>query len=225
MKRLFCLLLLAAVPVFAQDDYSEIVDRAFEAIDQGLRTNWAYTESRLEEGTLWVGRYDPRREEEGRWQLLSVDGREPTAEEIEEYRDEQDGPDESDKNSRTTRVDRNSLTLREEGDDYLLFDFDPAEDDDEFMENVDAMLKIVTASEPYVASMDMSSRKAFKPAAGIKIHEFATHLTFAPQNENGPVLPRSVRVKVRGRAYLVISFDESTSIDYSDYEYVGDGVD
>ena len=221
-KRLLIILLLAGGPVFAQDDYSELVDRAFEAIDQGLQTNWAYTESRLEEGTLWVGRYDPRREEEGRWQLLSVDGREPTADEIEEYLDDQDGPADSDENSRTTRVNRNSLTLREEGDGYLLFDFDPAEDDDEFMEHVDATLKIVTAAEPYVASMDMSSSKAFRPATGVKIHEFATHLTFAPLHENGPVLPRSVRVKVRGGAYLVISFDEATSIDYSDYEYVGD---
>ena len=207
---------------FAQGDYSDLIDRAFEAIDQDLQTDWAYTESRLEEGTLWVGRYDPRLAEGSRWQLLSVDGREPTADEIEEYLGDQDEPAESGENNTRTEVDRDSLTLREKGDDYLLFDFDPAEDDDEFMEHVDATLKIVTASEPYVASMDLRSRRAFKPAAGVKIHEFATHVTFAPVNEDGPVLPRSVNVKVRGRAYLVISFDETTSIDYSDYEYVGD---
>lgn len=221
-KTLLIVLMLAGGSAFAQDDYSVLIDRAFEAIDQDLQTNWAYTESRLEEGTLWVGRYDPRLAEGSRWQLLSVDGREPTADEIEKYLDDQDGPDDSDGNERTTEVNRDSLTLREEGDDYLLFDFEPADDDDEFMEHVDATLRIVTASEPYVASMDLSSRKAFKPATGVKIHEFATNVTFAPVDEDGPVLPRSVNVKVRGRAYLVISFDETTSIEYSDYEYVGE---
>jgi hypothetical protein len=220
--RLLLILLLAASPASADDDYQALAEKAIEAISQDFGRYWAFTETRLEEDVLWIGRYDPRRPEDERWQLISVDGREPNDDEIEEYLDDQDEPEDSGDNKVEAMVQADTLKLVEETAEHWLFEFVPDGDDDNFLAHVNATMKIVKADEPYVTYVDLRSNKAFKPAMGVKLKEFLTRLTFAPVDADGPVVPHSVDVKVRGRAFLVISFDETVSIRYSDYEYVND---
>ena len=54
------------------------------------------------------------------------------------------------------------------------------------------------------------------------ITDFRTRLTFSPAAAGGPIVPVSVNVRIKARAFLVIGIDETISISFSDYEYVGD---
>ena len=84
-RLLLCCALLAVADAEAVEDYSAIFEKAVDAVDFEFDRSWAYTETQVTSEHVWVGRYDPRRSSNERWQLISVDGREPTEEELEEY--------------------------------------------------------------------------------------------------------------------------------------------
>ena len=69
----------------AANEPADIVRRAFASIDTDTHRSWAFTETSTEDEQTWVGRYDPSEAEDRRWTLLSVDGREPTRDEREDY--------------------------------------------------------------------------------------------------------------------------------------------
>jgi hypothetical protein len=74
----------------------------------------------------------------------------------------------------------------------------------------------------YVEWIRMRNRETVKPGKGVKLEVFDTRLDFAPAYEGGPIMPQSVETKVKGRAMLVIKFDEEERISYSDFERVID---
>lgn len=233
MKKYFAALaLVLTVPVVA-DDHVAIVEGAFSNISSNYHLEWAFTESVTEDGVTIVGRYDPRFAEGGRWNLLTVDGREPTAGEIAGYRDDKrnefphhDDDGEHDNDDETDIVNVDTLEIIEETDEYWLFRFAPDVDDDEdedareFMHHVDGTVKIIRDGN-YLEYIDLRNDKPIKPAFGVKISRFLTHLTFGPAGGDGPIVPLSIDVEVKGRALLAIKFNEGESVRYSNYEYVG----
>ena len=229
MNRLIPLSLLAFASTTAAQDYASIVTEAFANIDTSFRDQWAYSETTTEEGVTIVGRFDPRQPLGNRWTLISVDGRQPSAEEREDYledKEDDQGDERDDRNDGAQDLVKvETLELIEETDQYWLFDFTPNIDDDDdeaskFLAEVNGTLKVAKAG-PWVESLELSNDKPLKPAFSVKISRFFTRLTFGPAAEDGPIVPRSMEVQVRGRAALVIRFDEAESILFSDYEYAG----
>jgi len=227
MKPLAICLLLFATLAFAES-YEELIDRAFDALEDDLSRHWSYTHTQENSEGLYVGRYDPRRPEAERWDLISVDGREPTASETKNYvkqrRKEQGEDAEADEEGFESVAKDGSIVLIEETDSYWLFSFEPAvgsEDDQDFMESVDGRLR-VNKDGQYVAEMTLQSRGAIKPGKGIKIEKFLTRLAFAPIYEGGPVLPLSIEATFKGKAFLVVKFDEHETVRYSNFERVLD---
>ena len=49
-------------------------------------------------------------------------------------------------------------------------------------------------------------------------------LVLASTANGGPIVPRSVKVQLRGRALLFIGIDETEIIEYSDFEYAPTGI-
>lgn len=221
------LVLLLAAPVFA-DEHVTLVEQAISNLSHDYHAEWAFTESSMEDGVTFVGRYDPRLRRDERWTLLSVDGREPTRDEIEDYRDdkEDESRDHDDGDNEIDIVDLNTLSLIEEAEDYFLFRFVPVPDDDEdeeareFMRQVDGTIKIVRDGL-YPEYIDLRNDRPIRPAFSVRISRFLTRLTFGPAAGEGPIVPLGIDVEVRGRALLVVKIDESESVRYSDYEYIG----
>ena len=58
--------LFAGNTVAGAEDYSALFEEAVENINWNFQDEWAYTETSLKEGKLWIGRYDPRRDEDDR---------------------------------------------------------------------------------------------------------------------------------------------------------------
>ena len=232
MKNILLLIGLL-LPAFAiASDYEDIVQQAFESIDRDFDERWAFTETSTRDDVVWVSRYDPRLSEDDRWTLVSVDGLEPKDDEIEEFLEdkENDRPrgsdnDDEDEREHSAIVNFGSLELVEETDDHWVFDFMPNVDDDDdsdakFMREVMGQLKIIKNGH-YVATINMHNEKPIKPAIGVKISKFNMTMAFGPAATDGPIVPIAVDVEVKGRAMLVIKFDEVESKRFSEFEYAG----
>jgi hypothetical protein len=121
-------------------------------------------------------------------------------------------------------VNRESVVLLDETDSFWLFGFRPtvdSEDEQVFMKSVEGTLKINKEGH-YVAVITLQNKNTIKPGKGVKIKTFFTRLEFAPIQEGGPALPRSVQATVKGKAFLVIKFDETETVTYSDFEQAYD---
>jgi len=212
-------------------EYSALLREAALALDNDFADQWAFTETSIESELTTVARFNPANPKDERWHLLTIDGRSPTGEEIADFIEdkeeessgsadkEEDGSD----NDVEEMVEPDSLRLIEETDDHWLFSFDPSEDDDEekFLKFVDATLKIAK-NGPYIEYIHMQSNKPFRPQFGVKVNEFVTRLLFGPAASGGPIVPLSIDIRIKVRAFLVAGVDETYSISFSDYEFVGD---
>jgi hypothetical protein len=231
-SRIYCLFTFltcfATGVVLGATDHGAILQEATLAMNDDYMQEWAYTETTIEAEEKMVGRYDPRQPAGERWQLLSFNDRNPTAQEVADYaedKEDDNGSSSSENGDHDVSdiAEPDSLRLIEETDDYWLYSFTPIEDEEEeeFMKHIDATMKIVKDG-PYIEYIDMHSNKPFKPQFGVKIKEFVTRLRFGRASNDGPVVPLSVDVRIKARAFLAIGIDETISVSFSDYEYVGD---
>jgi hypothetical protein len=219
---LLLLALFATSSAVAVDDYNAIFKEAVNGVDFDFAENWAYTETRVDSEHVWIGRFDPRGSSRVRWELLSVDDRAPTEEEIEKFNKDKahDHSDNSD-NRVNSMVEPDSVRLIEDSDEYWLLGFNPDEDQEKIMDSVDATIR-VKKSGTQLEYVDLRNHRPVKPAVGVKLSRLITRLTFGPATEGGPVVPLSTQVHVTGRAFLVISFDEQELTRNSDFEYAGE---
>ncbi len=215
------LAVFAAAIAAAEVDFNALARQAIETIDWDFEDRWTFTETRLDDGKLWVGRYDPRQKGNERWQLVSVNGREPTDDEIEDYIDDQGEPDASEKRNVEALVKPDTFRLISETDEYWLLEFVPDENNEELLAHVQATMKIIKDGT-WIAYIDLRSDEPFRPGFGVKMQEFVTAFRFGPATADGPIVPLGIDARVKGRAFLVISFDETEQLSYSDFEYVGD---
>jgi len=211
--------LFAASTVTSAEDYSALFEEAVENIDWKFQDEWAYTESSLLEGQLWIGHYDPRRDEEDCWELVSVDGHDPTAKEVRSYEHRKDEHD-SASDSRTTKiVGSDSIELLEETDDYWLFTFVPDDEEEAFIDSVDATVKIVKADR-YVEYIDVRNHSDIKPGFGTRLSKLVMRLEFGPAADDGPIVPQSIKTHVTGRALFFIGIDDTEATSHSDFQRV-----
>lgn len=224
-KYIAALVLLLTAPALA-DDYVKIVEHALANISSDYRQEWAFTESVVEEGVTTVGRYDPSQPSDARWHLISIDGEQPTDDEISDFAGDREDQFHDDDDNDIDIVNLDTLELVEETNEFWIFRFQPQMDDDEdgaavkFMQKVEGRLQI-NRDGNFLEYIDMRNDKPIRPAFSVKISRFLTHLVFGPADGDGPIVPLSIDVEVKGRAMLVIGIDEVESTRYYDYEFVG----
>ena len=220
-----CCSLLAATAHGATVDYDELFKEALRSVDFEFDRNWAYTETSVDDEHVWVGRFDPRRPAGERWQLLGVDKRTPTPEEIEEYRDDKDDElsddfSDDDDNEIVEMVEPDSVRLVEETDEYWLLAFNLDEDHEVITESVEATIRVNKPGR-YLEYVDVHNTQVVKPTFGVKLTKLITRLTFGPAAEDGPIVPLSTQVEVVGQAFVFFSFDEQELSRNSGFEYAG----
>ena len=222
MNRILVLLLFAGVA--QAEDYAALFEEAAANIDWNLEESFAFTESRYSDETLWVSRFDPRRPEGDRWELLSVDGRSPTDRQRREFAHEKEDQDTSDNDQRLDMVGIESLELLAEDDESWLLRFVPEEDEIEFDDNVDATVRIMKDGR-YLQSVDMRNSEDIKPGWGTKIGTFVVNFEFGPAIVNGPIVPKTMKIQVGGSVLLFIGFEETEVIEYRDFDLVAKDIE
>ena len=231
--RILCLFIMIAPPAYAED-YADLFETAVRKVTWKYPDNLAFTETRRGKESAEVGRYDPSRLEGERWELLSIDGRAPSPEEAAEYRESRrgdrgfmsgdDDEDDDGNDSPGDFVAPGSLELLEESATHWLLGFVPTGDDEEdekFLKKMAGTVRIAKDGG-YLEFLDISSEEPVRPAVGVKIRDFNTRFEFAPALENGPVVPVAFRFRIKGRAFVAVSFDEMETVEFSDFEPVSD---
>ena len=212
--------IVLVTPVMAED-YKALFDEAAESIEWNFGKAWAYTETYTNEEQSRVARFDPRQPDGERWTLVSIDGRKPTEPEIEEFRDDKEDSDATDSSNRLEIVGADTLELIEETDERWRFRFIPNEDEVDLVDSVDATVSIRKDGQ-WLELIDLRNHSDIRPGFGSKISTFLVRLEFAPAVVNGPIVPKTMRIQVSGRALLFIGFSETEHIEYSDFDFAGD---
>ncbi len=219
------------------DSYEALFQSAIEAITWDFHEDWAFTLTSSGKDNHRVGRFDPRKPDNERWTLLTIDGRAPTDEESAEYAEDSrdhhfgnrdDDDDDGDDNA-IDMVEPGTLQLIEETDDYWLLSFVPSNHDQEddvgskVLESMQGTVKIIKDGE-YLASIDIHNEKPIRPKVGVKMKKFLMHMSFGPIADDGPVVMRSMDFAIKLSAFLLVRVSEAESVAFSDFEYAGESL-
>ncbi|MBM3854033.1 MAG: hypothetical protein FJ399_12910 [Verrucomicrobia bacterium] len=184
---------------------------------------WSYTQMTSAEGKSLVERCDVRRPEFDRWALVAKDGRPPTPEELQEYREGR---------SRRSRggtapklaeqLDLSTVERIGSSDDRLTFRcaVRPGEARDNTARFLRATI-VVHSPSATVERIELASIAPFSPTLGVKILEMRTRLSYSLPVGDAPSLPQQVETRVRGTAFWFKSLDADRSVTYSDYARAG----
>ncbi len=202
----------------------DIARRAFDNMPR-VTGQWAFTRTRENEDGTRIERFDPTAEP--KWQLVSVDGRDPDAEEREDYAEEierrlsrEEGrPGDNDFDGLSASEGWERL---EEDDERVRYRFQPAAgatDREDMAKHLEGEMTIVKAV-PYVESFRLYSRRPFRAKLVAKIEEFSTQIRMTRLAERA-YMPASVTTRVRGSAFGLKDIDRDVRLTYSDFRYVG----
>jgi hypothetical protein len=206
-----------------EDNYEDLVHRAFDSINHDVDLDWAHTETSSTQDVVRVGHYDPRRPDNDRWRLVSVDGRDPTNDQIDDYLEQKrrHSPKDEDDRDTASMVRFETLRLVEETAARWIFSFVPTDDQqDALIQELDGRLSVVKDGH-YVEYITLRNDKPIKPTTGVKISEFLMTFTFEPATKEGPIVLVAADVEIKGRAMFVIRIDETETFRFSEFEFVG----
>ncbi len=180
---------------------------------------WSFTQTTSAQGESTVERCDAAKPEFDRWSLVEKNGRPPTADETREY---------GEMRSRRSRggtapnlSDQFDIgTLETWGDSGGFATYrcrlKPSEKGDATARYLRATL-IVHRATNTLASVELASISSFSPTFAVNIDEMQTVMTYRPPAAGVPMLPQTVKTRVRGRAFWFKSLDAEMIVTFSDY--------
>lgn len=181
---------------------------------------WSFTQTTVAEGHSRVERYDAAQPDFSRWTLLQEDGRSPTDDERQDYRE---------KLSRRSRggtappllnqLDLKTVSAAEENSERVTYrcHLTPGDRGDETAKYLVATLVIHKPTKT-VESFELSSQEPFSPTFGVRIAEMQTRLTYSLPHDDRPSLLLKSLTRLRGRAFWVKSLDADMVVSFTDYE-------
>jgi len=189
---------------------------------------WAFTRTREDNDGSRVERFDPAADP--KWQLVSVNGREPTEEELRDYAEEveqrlarEEGrPGDNDFDGLAADE---GWELLEEDDRRVTWRFRPAAgatDREGTAKHLQGEMTILK-SVPYVESFRLYSDEPFRAKVIAKIERFNTRIEMIRLDRRA-YMPVRVTTRVRGSAAFGLkSIERDILLTYSDFRYAGSG--
>ncbi|WP_405222368.1 hypothetical protein [Lentisalinibacter sediminis] len=213
----------AAVPAAAEAP--PVAREAFANMPR-VTGEWAFTRSREDNDGSRVERFDPSAE--AKWQLLSVDGREPTEDELRDYAEEierrlaREGGRPGD-NDFDGLAAEDGWELLEEDEERITWRFRPAAgatDREDMAKHLQGEMTILK-SVPYVESFRLYSDEPFRAKVIAKIERFDTRIEMIRLDRQA-YMPARVTTEVRGSAAFGLkSIARDILLTYSDFRYAG----
>lgn len=215
----------AAAEQSVSQEAREALASAMEVAKQQADTRWAFTMVYTDHGEGgpkdYRLRFDPRLEEEARWQLLDPSIEALSKDEKKTFKQIQGSNDADDRLIYDKLpIDLDQLVLVAEDDARATFE--AAIIDDEMPKKmIEAVKMTVTINKPgvFVEEISMRSTAPFKPAPVAKVDSFEQIQRYAPLTEGGPALLREAHSDVSGKAVFK-KFDTKSTTVYSDFDPV-----
>ncbi|MBL4795561.1 MAG: hypothetical protein JKY24_08705 [Pseudomonadales bacterium] len=198
---------------------------AFEELDKLKDPKWAYTLISKDNNRELEVRFDPSENEGLRYNLLSVDGREPTDDERHQF---QDRKTKANKKSFSFNVKsmpnmakivhHSSLTKVAENDDVIRYQFDPVLDIP-IIRNVMRKMRgelSFCKKHKMISDIRIENITAFSPIPSFNISQFFAEAYFQ-RDASGQLQLHKTESLVRGKKFFVSSLHQATTTLYSDY--------
>ncbi len=200
-------------------EYAEVL-AAFRA--DGSK-GWAFTQSTTASKQSLVEAFDPSKPDMRRWTLLKKDGKDPTEDELQDYREKQTRRSRGNSAPDVTKqLDQASAEKISEDADRVVYRFrlNQGADDDTTAEHLRSTFTFHKATRS-IERVELANLEPFSPMFSVKIKEVRTVMQYSLPTDDRPSLLERISVRVRGRAMLVKSLDEDMEVVYSDYRYAG----
>lgn len=212
-------LLVALIAAWqATADPHPLALRGLATLDAFDNAQWSYTRTTRDEDGTRIERHDATKPAGARWTLVSVNGKAPTAKAQESFRREKAALEKRDRGD-DSDVDAASIRLVSETPQRVTFSFRPkagAGLEGKMARHVAGTL-VVNRQGGWAERFELQSTDALAPVPGVKISAFRLTMTFQRLGATEDVVPLSIELSMRGRAFLVKSLDQERSTRYSDF--------
>ena len=219
--RLLFALLISACAASADSlpaEYASIL-RTFRA--EGAK-GWAFTQATTASGgKSLVEEFDPSKPELVRWNLIQKDGKAPTPDELQEYKEKQTRRSGGDTAPDVTKqLDFDSAEKVHEDGERISYRFklNPGAKDDATAAHLRSTFTFHKPTAT-VEKVELANLEPFSPMMTVKIKEVRTVMHYSLPSGDTPSLLQLITVRVRGRAMLVKSLDEDMEVRYSNHRY------
>ncbi len=187
---------------------------------------YAYQKETLSGEYQRLERFDPSLPKGERWQLVTVNGQAPGEERLGEYREQQ--ADWQQGYRLGDVLDQSvlqNIELSEQQAGWQRYRFTPqasAGDDEAFRKIAEQLTgELVFRQSPSCRiEYRLYNEKPFKPMTGVKIKQFELSIVLEPLAAGELFYPKSVQQRIKGKAFLVKSVDETSEVRYSGHEMV-----
>ncbi len=184
---------------------------------------WSFTQTTHAQGQSRVEHFDAARPEFDRWTLLKQDGRAPSNEEQNDYKQKL-ARRSSDRTAPllTEQLDLSRPETVSETPARATYRcrLKPGEAGDKTAAFLRVTL-VVDKPTQCIELLEIASIGEFSPTFGVKIVEMKTVMTYSLPSASTPSLPLTVATHLRGRAFLVKSLDAEMTVVFEDYAKAG----
>lgn len=225
------------LPAHANTEQAQLkqqIDNAISRFEQTPRKQWAYQVSNYEneEGNITssIERYDPALETSQHWQLLEINGEEPSQKQLEKfYQRKNKAKQKKDKNKEEQSF---SFQLR----DMIVIDSLQlvSEDDNDLKASFEVELErlgekaskklqgVLTYSkqDEYIQHLAINNTDSFSPVFSADIKEFSISFHFGKMND--AILPQKYEMNMKGSFAFFTEIDEVSTTTFSNYRFVAD---
>lgn len=217
----FMFLLSGHVQSSGAPDYVALAKlRLAEMDNTDTNENWFYTATiQTDEETL-VSKNDPSKEKGERRELISVNGKPPTAERLKEFEKREakrleDSEKDKSRSKFSEMVDFSTLKLVEVSDGQAVLSFTPVLDRlEKESDKLDGSLRMSTETH-LIEEFSLANTAKLSPVFSVSLNTFNMHFAFSPVD--GDVLVSNMKTRIEGKAGFLKKFKESTEISFSDY--------
>lgn len=213
---LFCVTSLSAAAVA---DIPPAVSAALANFRPEGPKGWSYTQTTTAEGRSLVERYDSTKPEFSRWTLVTENGKAPTPETAQRYREKFTRLTQNSGAPRLNQqIDLPSLRVLADNNERATYQArlkttDAGDRTGSFLR----ALIVWHKSAAMIESFTIENTEPFSPAFAVKIQEMRTILTYSAPTADHPSLLTRISTRLRGRAFWVKSIDADMEVTYADY--------
>lgn len=205
-------------------DYVDLAKSRLAEMDKtDAGKNWFFTITVHKDEDTLVSKNDPGKQEDGRRELISVNGEPPTPERLEKFeKQEAKRLEERDKDDSRSQfsdmVDLSTLALVEVTNGQALLSFTPVLDGlEEESDKLKGSLQM-NADTYLIEELSLVNTAKLSPAFSVSLKTFDMNFSFAPVD--GEVLLSGMKTNIEGKAGFLKKFKETTEITFSDYQRI-----
>ncbi|MDK1288675.1 hypothetical protein [Pseudoalteromonas umbrosa] len=218
---IICSLIVFTKPAMsASSEHIQLVESALERFSQTNKQHWSYTihSIEIEEGdkTEIQAKHQPNNNPYQRWQLLQLNGQQPSPKQIKEFAQKRENKGFSISIRELVRT--HTLTLVQETSDSITFSY-PVELADL---GKDAIGKLtghikIDKSNQHIKQVSVHNTASFSPVALADISDFNLSMQFITVND--AVLVHQTKMDMRGTFSFFIDIEETSTVTFDNYQY------